>query len=123
MSEDTSATPTSVTFHYEKAALHRVVHVDGAFGGWNPNRHFHMALYSERFPIPKRLTHEVLPNGVLGSEISRDVRDGVFREIEVSVIMSQDTLLSMYQWLGSQLERLGSPQSAAVEPEPQGEPS
>jgi hypothetical protein len=100
------ANTSEVVFHYEKAAHHRVIHVDGAFGGPSPNGNFHMALYSERLPLPKSLTHALLPDGTLGEETSRSSRPGVYREVEISALMSLDTLRSVHRWLENHIAQM-----------------
>jgi hypothetical protein len=81
-----------VTFNIEKSPHHRVVHVDGAFGGPTPHGLFHIAFYNDRVPIPKSITHKVTAEGNLGEEVERVGREGVFREIEVSAVSCQLTL-------------------------------
>lgn len=80
-------TPTRITgeleFHFEKANSFRVIHVDGAFGGVSPgSRLIHMAVFSERTPLPKMVVH-LAENGVLGAEVmeKRVTKSGIFPEL------------------------------------------
>ena len=61
------ATPrTEVTFHFIKSQTYATYHVDGAYGGLTPRGLVSVALYNERFPIPKTQTfchHEGRPIG------------------------------------------------------------
>lgn len=92
-------------FHFEKSSYFRVIHVDGAFGGLSPGpRMIHMAVFSERQPLPKSVTHKI-DHGVLGPEIAdkRQGRSGIFREIEADLVMSVDTAISMRAWLDEKI--------------------
>lgn len=95
-------------FDYEKSNYFRVIHVDGAFGGVSPgSRAIHMAVYSERQPIPKK-TVQTVQQGVLGPEIleKRIVRSGIFREIEADLVLSLDAAIALRTWLDSKVIEL-----------------
>ena len=92
-------TPQTVTFHHLKSDFHRVIHVDGAFGGPTPSGLLHMAVFSNRLPIPKSVTHSLEEGGTIGDEIERDSRQGVVREIEVGLVMTPATALALAKWL------------------------
>lgn len=113
--EDNAQMPPEIVFHFEKSPQHRVVHVDGAFGGPTPQGLFHLALYSERNPIPQSVTQELTKDGALGQETDRRQRDGVFREIEVSAIMTFQTLKSINEWTKMHLERIEAAQGSSGE--------
>lgn len=94
-------TPIKMTgeleFHFEKANSFRVIHVDGAYGGISPaNRMIHMAVFSERTPLPK-LVVQMVQDGILGAEIleKRVSKPGVFREVEADLVMSLDIAISL----------------------------
>lgn len=92
------AASSQIQFHMLKSSGHRVVYVDGVFGGVSPRGVIHMALFSERFPIPQTIVHEVV-GGKLGTEVERRGREGVVRDVEVSVIMRPDTAVAVARWL------------------------
>jgi hypothetical protein len=65
-----------------------------------------MSFYSERHPIPRILTHEVTREGVVGSESSRDIRDGIVREVEVEVVMDLQMARDVVKWLQEHIATL-----------------
>lgn len=88
-------------FHFEKSKVFRVIHVDGAAGGISPgNRNIHMAVFSERAPLPRSVVHNVSA-GVLGPEIEgrRTGKQGIFREVEADLVMSLEVAVAMRDWL------------------------
>jgi hypothetical protein len=94
-----------IEFCFEKANFFRTIHVDGAVGAISPgNKMLHISVYSERTPIPKTVVHKV-ENGLLGAEImeKRQVRTGVFRELEADLIMNLTTAQALRDWLTEKL--------------------
>lgn len=103
-------------FTYEKSAFFRVIHVDGAVGGVSAgNKTIHMAVYSERQPIPKRMVH-LVKQGVLGKEISekRESRKGIFREVESDLVMSVATATAIRNWLNERIAEVEAIAKAEV---------
>lgn len=99
-------TDGEIQFHYEKSKFFRVVHVDGAAGGLSPgNRQIHMAVFSERTPLPRSMTHLIV-NGELGAEIEskRDMKTGAFRELESDLVMTIDVAVAIRDWLNAKIE-------------------
>jgi hypothetical protein len=84
-----SRMPDRLVVEYLKSQYFRVVHADGAIGGPTPTGHIHLALFSERPAIPRRL---VLPleGGKPGDPIPDEtvVREGMIREMDIDVMMS-----------------------------------
>ena len=98
--------PTSIDFHYIKSHSFRVVHGDGVWGGATPRGYIAMSFFSERSPIPKKLTHDISPQGTLGEETDRKVKSGVVREVEVEVIVDLTTAKSMISWLETHISTI-----------------
>jgi hypothetical protein len=99
---------TELEFEFEKSAHFRVIHVDGAFGGVSPGtRLINMAVYNERSPIPKSVTHSVHKGG-LGPEIreKRTGRTAIFREVEANLIMNLDIAIAVRAWLDEKIGQL-----------------
>ncbi len=96
-----------INFDYIKAQHFRVIHADGAIGGLTPNGHIHMALYSERAAIPRRMVFPLEANK-LGGEIQseRVSRDAYVREIDVDVMMTLDVAEALRQWLDDKVKEL-----------------
>ncbi|HEX4334405.1 MAG TPA: hypothetical protein VH062_00750 [Polyangiaceae bacterium] len=100
---DTKA-PATVEFHYGKSGQFRTVHADGIFGGATPTGNIHMTVYSERFAIPKKVVLENEGNKI-GKELSREGLDGVWRELEVGIVMSPELAVSLRDWLTEHLKK------------------
>lgn len=98
--------PQKFEFHFIKSNSFRVVHSDGVWGGTTPRGYITMSFYSERAPLPDKVTHEVMPEGLIGQEISRDNREGITREIEIEVVMDLDTAKSLIPWLQRHIQFL-----------------
>lgn len=104
----TRSAPTQkkkLRFNFIKSSSFRVVHADGAWGGITPHGNIQVAFFSERTPIPQQIVHELTETG-LGPEIKEErvARDGVVREVEVSVQMNLDIAKSVHDWLGKKIE-------------------
>lgn len=104
------ATPAAkkkrLQFHYIKSNLFRSIHVDGAFGGVTPTQAIHMAVYSERLPIPRSTIHEVAEDGGSLIEVreEREARSGLVREMEVDLVMGLDEAVAIHKWLGEKIK-------------------
>lgn len=95
-------------FHFEKSSLFRVIHVDGAIGSVSPSAQtLHMAVFSERAPFPKTVVQEV-DRGILGREMldKRVSRNGVFREVEVDLVMTLEAAVALRSWLDDRINEM-----------------
>ena len=105
-----SEQPTQeVVFDYIKGEYFRVIHADGMIGGPTPQGQLHIAFFSERPPIPRRLVQPVSPTGVLGSPIPEKtvVRDCNFvRELDIDVMMTFQVAEQFHQWLGQRIDEM-----------------
>ena len=97
--------------HYLKSNNFRVVHGDGVWGGATPRGYIAMSFYSERYPIPRKLVHELAPSGAVGQETSRDSRKGIIREVEVEVMVDLPMAKSLITWLQEHVDFLEQQQS------------
>ena len=82
--------------------------MDGAIGGITTRGFMHFSVYSERPPVPRETTHNVLPDGGLGEEIvdKRRSRKGIIRTLEVDVIVNDTTARELRAWLDKKIEEL-----------------
>jgi hypothetical protein len=97
-------------FTYEKGTYFRVIHADGVIGGISSGTGLvHMSVFSERSPIPKKVVHQV-SHGLLGPEIidKREVREGIFREVEADLVMSMEVAIALRGWLDDKIKELQS---------------
>lgn len=111
--KDEGSRPPTVTFHYIKSNLFRVIHVDGAWGGPTPRGDVEVAFWSERVPIPQQMVHKVNDDGTIGDELKEEriARDGLVREVETLIIMNivnAKALLAFLQRAVKQAEELPS---------------
>ena len=98
--------PESIEFHMMKSNFFRVVHCDGMWGGATPLGYMTMSVFSERSPIPVKVTHAVGSDGKIGGETKREVKHGIVREVEVELIFDLDTAKSMVGWLNEHISTL-----------------
>ena len=100
--------PKNIEFHYIKSNGFRVVHADGVWGGATPRGYITMSFYSERFPIPRGITHELKPpeQHTLGKEIARNIKEGLVREVEVEVMIDLEMAQSLIPWLKEKIDIL-----------------
>lgn len=105
-----------IKFSYLKSPGFRVIHVDGGIGSVTPTGYIHLALYSERLPIPRELVHEVKPDGTLGAEVrdERVAKAGVLRELEVDAIFSLQTAVGLRDWLTEKITELETAMDTAT---------
>ena len=97
---------TSIKFHYLKAANFRTAHIDGAIGSITTKGFLHMALFSERPPIPQQTGFKLEENNILGEEIEKDriTKEGVIRQLEIDLIINEETAADLRNWLDQRLE-------------------
>ena len=93
-----------IAFDYIKSNFFRVIHANGAIGGPTPQGHLHIAFYSERAAIPRRVVHELNTDGTLRQLREVQSRDFMARELDVDVFLSIDAAESLHIWLGQQIE-------------------
>lgn len=120
------STPSTVKFHYRKAKLFKVIHVDGVIGGPTPERAIFVALYNQRSPIPKMVEQAISPDGSLGPELARTGKDGIFREVEVGIVLTPKAAQEIGQFLLQQARLLRdtekqAPQTASAASEDKNE--
>ncbi len=98
----------TVAFDYIKSAQFRSIHADGAIGGPTPNGQIHLAFYSERPSIPRRIVQRIDSKGALGEEVPslRESRNSIVREMDVDVFLSLPVAKSFHQWLGTVINDL-----------------
>jgi hypothetical protein len=70
-----------------------------------------MSIFNERAPVPKKIVHAI-SGGVVGGPLTlgpeiiekREVRDGVFREVEADLVFSMDTAVALRAWLDEKIQ-------------------
>lgn len=94
----------ALNIYYQKNSQYRTIHCDGALGGRTPLNEFNINFYSTRNVIPQVVEYELKDNGGLGEIKSSVGKNGVVREIEFGVYMSESTAKDIYEFLKKQFE-------------------
>jgi hypothetical protein len=97
---------TEIEFDFIKSNFFRVVRADGAFGGLSPTGAIHMAIYSERQPLPQKIVHRI-EDGTLGPEMAdrRQGRKAIVREVEVDVVLEIAQAIVLRTWLEDKINQ------------------
>lgn len=101
-----SKTPTRISFQYIKSNFFRVIHADGIHGGLSSDLDIHMAVYSERRPIPQEVVHVITGEGELGEEdlTARKTRSGMIREVDADIVVDLNTARAVVRWLQDKID-------------------
>ena len=94
---------TSVTFHYLKTQGFRTTYAHGAAIGQNSRGEVVLSPYIERMPIPTQITHELGSvsvteknvQGTVGKVLSQVTREGVVRELDISIVFPPEVALQV----------------------------
>lgn len=104
MAGDENEKPPTIDFHYIKSPQFSSLPVHGAFGGPTPQGLIAATLYSERHPIPKRVTHGFRGDGSLDEgKPSDDSLSGIVRQLEAEVFLTPEIAESLGEWLLEQV--------------------
>ena len=97
-----------IAFDYIKGQHFRVIRADGAIGGVTPCGFIHMAFFSERPAIPRRLVYLATDEGTLGEELPGEKvsRDAIVRELDVDLFVNLQTAISLREWLDRRIAEL-----------------
>ncbi len=85
------------------------VYVNGAHGGISPRGELVMNFYLERMALPESITHEINPNGTIGSEVTSepdDLKNSLVRFIDTGVVMNYQSARDFHTWLGERIKEL-----------------
>lgn len=95
-----------VAFDYIKGQLFRVIRADGVIGSVTPNGNIHMAFYSERPAIPRRLIHRLTPGGGLGELLPTETvsRGSIVRELEADLFVTVEVAEILRKWLEQRIK-------------------
>lgn len=85
------------------------VYANGAHGGVSPRGELVMNFYLERMALPESITHEINPNGTIGSETAAepdDLAHSMVRFIEAGVVMNYQNARELHLWLGERVKEM-----------------
>ncbi len=103
--DDTARPPHQLEFHFIKSNYHCVIVADGAYGGITPAGYVHMSFYNERRPLPRVTARALSEDGETYSEEQvKDVRSGLVREIETTVVMNELLVRQLRDWLDKRIQ-------------------
>lgn len=78
--------PKTLTYTYEKSDRFSVAYVDGATARPLPSGHVYLSFFLERGHEFEAVTNQVNPDGTLGKEVERRIKDGLLRELQVAIV-------------------------------------
>ena len=92
-------TSTKITFRFEKDEDYRLIPVNGVWGGVTPRSDIFVDLFHESHTLPEVVTHEVTPDGRLGTEVKRTPTDEIQRKVLVGMVLTAEQAESIGRWL------------------------
>ncbi|MBN1150546.1 hypothetical protein JXA84_04920 [candidate division WOR-3 bacterium] len=93
-------------FFYKTNTAYKSHYINGVIGGLTPKGDLKLDFFSENFPVPNSVVHELLENNNLGKEIQRELSEGIIREIECGLVMNLETAKSINQWLTEKIKEI-----------------
>jgi hypothetical protein len=92
--------PNEVLFRYIKSSFYRVISADGVYGGGTTSGMVHVAIFSEKSPVPSEQRFKIDPKGTLVEPpLSQMGTDFIEREVEASLIISPAMARRLSAWL------------------------
>ncbi|MCF6285939.1 MAG: hypothetical protein L3K26_12190 [Candidatus Hydrogenedentes bacterium] len=121
-SEETGNSPETITFHYLKSPAFRTLFSHGASVGGTPQGDVVLTPYIERMPIPTQAMHDwdnvktagEVKRGRVGKQVGQVCREGIVRELDVSVMFSLDVAEQIAKLLLAKVDELR--ESAGTKP-------
>lgn len=89
----------NIEFHYEKSGAYKTVHADGVYGGLTPSGNLYIAFFNERSPTSKKEIIDFATKEVK----EREGKQGVFREIDVGIVMNYGVMIALRDWLNRKI--------------------
>ena len=100
-----------VNVDYIKGNLFRTISPSGLIGSVTPQAKVQIGLFSERQPIPPRVTYALREDGPLGDPLEVVGRDAVVRELEAVVTLDRDTARELVRFLTDLLQQIDQEQA------------
>lgn len=107
-----------IEVHYIKSSDFRTIFGNGVFGGITPLGQLNINFFSERAAIPKRVVYAAgkLENPLELTEIEREGKDGIVREVQFGILMDMNMAISFRNWLDSKIEEYKSKVPPVINP-------
>ena len=108
-------------FKYVFTYDYNPVYVNGAHGGVTPRGELVVNFYLERQPLPNSITHDLNPNGTIGSEAAvepGDLNKSLVRYVTNGVVLTYQTARELHHWLGEKIKEMEALEKARVTQKP-----
>jgi hypothetical protein len=93
--------------HFVKNNDFKTVPGSGVFGGITNSGLINMVIFTERVPLPENIILEIDDElGTIKREVSRDIKEGTMRELQMGVLFDIETAKATADWLNSHVESL-----------------
>lgn len=90
-----------IKFEYKQSKDFVSSYVNGCYGGKTPKGEILINFFKEEPPLPSSETYEIGSKGQLSKVVSVESdNESMIRNIECSVIMSEESAREIYEWLG-----------------------
>ena len=100
--------PHKLDTHFIKNSDFRTIYASGGYGGFTPSGHLNVFVYTERVPIPNRISFQLdavsTNSATIGPEVEREGKPGLIREVQFGVLFDVETAESLMNWLKAKLE-------------------
>ncbi len=91
--------------YYQVPLDHRILPVNGCYGGLGPRGELIINFFEETFPLPKTVTHEVIADGTLGKQKTVEIEGGnLVRHVQASIAVSIEHAESIGKWMLKNVE-------------------
>lgn len=85
----------------------KTVQGNGVFGGLTNTGQINLNFYTDRAPIPQKITLDIDPkDGNIKGESGRESKEGIIREVHFGVLMDINTAKSVVEWLQEKISKL-----------------
>jgi hypothetical protein len=93
--------------HFVKNNDFKTVPGSGVFGGITSSGLINMVIFTERVPLPENIIVEIDDElGTIKREVSREIKQGTMRELQMGVLFDIETAKATANWLNSHVESL-----------------
>lgn len=112
--------PGKLEIHYIKNNDFRTLFGSGVFGGVTPQGLVNVNFFTERAAIPSKVVYAVngLEDPLQMTEIEREGKEGVIREVHFGVLMDINMAISFREWLDNKIQQIQQIQPAITASNP-----
>ena len=70
-----------------------------------------MAVFKDKSHLPEVVEYEIREDGRIGNETSRDLPDGITRELQIDISMDRKVAILIRDWLSERIKELTPPKT------------